>query len=216
VYTIGPRTYRARTNRDISWGNYGRIYMTLMTCYECSKPVSDKATACPHCGAPAKVPSSALLDVPPTPAPTQKRQVSRSIRIAIYAAVIVMSIPLMVLFEPAKKDVSPAGGATIDGDCANDDIQCFGNKGIVAAGVYCAPEVERHAKHSVKWTDGTFETKFSRFRWRNVPRRQITYIGDKAEFQNGFGAFTPVVYECDLDADRKTVLDVRVREGRLR
>ncbi len=71
------------------------------------------------------------------------------------------------------------------------------------------------AKHDVKWTDGTFEMKFSRFRWKNQSAGVITYVGDKAEFQNGFGAFSPVIYECDMASDNKTVLDVRVREGRL-
>lgn len=91
----------------------------------------------------------------------------------------------------------------------------MGDKAVVAAGIYCKAPIERLAKHSVRWTDGTFETKFSRFRWTNKSVGQLTMIGDKAEFQNGFGAFTPVTYECDLGADGKTVLDVRVREGRL-
>ena len=29
--------------------------MPLIFCYECSKEISDKAPACPHCGAPAKI-----------------------------------------------------------------------------------------------------------------------------------------------------------------
>ncbi|WP_293239074.1 hypothetical protein, partial [Paludibacterium sp.] len=92
-------------------------------------------------------------------------------------------------------------------------MSCLGNKGVVGAGVYCAKPIERLARHSVKWTDGTFELKFERFRWRDKSAGTITYIGDKAEFQNGFGAFTPVIYECDLASDNKTVLDVRVEEG---
>jgi len=28
--------------------------MALTSCYECSKEISDKAPACPHCGAPKK------------------------------------------------------------------------------------------------------------------------------------------------------------------
>ncbi|MFL9899258.1 hypothetical protein PQR71_14010 [Paraburkholderia fungorum] len=88
--------------------------------------------------------------------------------------------------------------------CQKDDLSCLGNKGVVGAGVYCQDPIERLAKHSVKWTDGTFEKN-----------GVITYIGDKAEFQNGFEAFTPVTYECDLASDGKTVLDARVSEGRL-
>jgi len=28
--------------------------MALIKCYECEKEISDKAPACPHCGAPVK------------------------------------------------------------------------------------------------------------------------------------------------------------------
>jgi hypothetical protein len=86
---------------------------------------------------------------------------------------------------------------------------------VISAGIYCAHEVEKLAAHSVKWTDGALEPKFSHYRWRDQQKGIITYLGDKAEFQNGFGAFTPVVYECDLADDDRTVLDVRVSEGRV-
>ncbi|MFL9967136.1 hypothetical protein PQR02_40705, partial [Paraburkholderia sediminicola] len=61
----------------------------------------------------------------------------------------------------------------------------------------------------------TFEIKSSRFRWTDKPGGPITYIGDKAEFQNDFGAYTPVIYQCDVAADGKTVLAVRATAGRL-
>lgn len=98
--------------------------------------------------------------------------------------------------------------------CAERDLQCFGDKGIVAAGVRCPRYIEGEAKHSVRWTDRTLETKFSRFRWASQGGGAITFIGDRAEFQNGFGAFTPVIYECDMPSDFEQVLAVRVREGR--
>lgn len=110
---------------------------------------------------------------------------------------------------------APEKPAPTEATCKLDDLQCLGDKGVIAAGVYCQDDIERLATHSVRWTDGTFETKFSRFRWADEKAGVITYIGDKAEFQNGFGAYTPVTYECDLSPDNKTVLDVRAREGRL-
>jgi hypothetical protein len=99
--------------------------------------------------------------------------------------------------------------------CANDDLQCRGNKAVVAAGIYCKAPIERLAKHSVRWTEGTFEIKFSHFQWVDKAASQLTVIGDKVESQNGFGAYSPMIYECDLGSDGKTVLDVRVSEGRL-
>ncbi|MBK1616836.1 hypothetical protein CKO44_25745, partial [Rubrivivax gelatinosus] len=50
-----------------------------------------------------------------------------------------------------------------DADCRKD-LACYAEKGVVAAGVYCKDDVERLAKHSVKWVDGTFEQKFSHYR----------------------------------------------------
>jgi hypothetical protein len=113
--------------------------------------------------------------------------------------------------------VSLLGVTSAFGDpaCKPDDLQCLGDQGIGAATVYCKDPIERLATHDVKWTDGFFEMKFSRFRWASEGNGAITYIGDKAEFQNGFGAYTPVIYECDLARDNKTVLDVRAEEGRL-
>jgi hypothetical protein len=67
----------------------------------------------------------------------------------------------------------------------------------------------------VKWTGGTFEMKFSRFRWTDEPGGPITYIGDKAEFRNDFGVYTPVIYQCDVAGDGQTVLAVRATAGRL-
>jgi hypothetical protein len=187
--------------------------MALLNCYECGKPVSDQATACPHCGAPVKNPVTvASPDALSAPAPKRK---TRPI-VQIFWGAVLLIFSIAYFGDGTKSDASPSANAsTTESKCAEGDLQCLGNKGIVAAGVYCKDEVEKLAKHSVRWTDGTFETKFSHFRWRNKARQQVTYIGNKAEFQNGFGAYTPVVYECDLDEDNKTVLDVRVREGRM-
>lgn len=174
--------------------------MALIKCRECGTEISDKAAACVKCGAP--------VTKPPTKAT------------GAVAALITLGIVCIVsafLWAPGSSSKNrdantekPSAEA-----CKKDDLQCLGDKGIIAASVYCKNPIERLAAHNVRWTDGTFELKFSRFRWADSKAQTITYIGDKAEFQNGFGAYTPVVYECDLAPDNKTVLDVRVSEGRL-
>lgn len=174
--------------------------MSLVKCKECGSEVSDKAAACVKCGAPlAKISASG--------------KAGSGCLTFIVGAVIVGGIAAFIghSSESGKGTEQSAKSEA----CAKDDLQCLGDKGTIGASVYCKGPVERLATHSVKWTDGTFETKFSRFRWADKANGVITYIGDKAEFQNGFGAFTPVIYECDLAADNKQVLDVRVREGRI-
>lgn len=85
----------------------------------------------------------------------------------------------------------------------------------IAAAVRCKDPVERLAKYTARWTDRTFEPKFSHFRWFKESEGIIIYIGDKIEFQNGFGAWQAHVYECDYDPKSEQVLDVRARPGRL-
>lgn len=95
------------------------------------------------------------------------------------------------------------------------DLQWAGGKYVAAASVDCADLIERRALHSVRWTDSILETKVSRFRWFDQARGAITFIGDKVEFQNGFGAFTPMTYECDLNPETDQVLGIRISAGRL-
>ena len=109
-----------------------------------------------------------------------------------------------------------ASGAWAGSDeCAKGDLMCLGSKGVSRAGAYCQDSVERLATYSVRWTDTTFGFKFTRFRWLDKSAGTITYIGDRVEFQNQFGAFAPVIYECDMTPDTKTVLAVRAHPGRL-
>lgn len=180
--------------------------MALVKCHECGKDVSTQAAACPNCGAPPR---------PLPQAATKRENKAKNVVSGIIGIVVIAGFVSMCSTDKKPTPSEPVASAPAKPVCAPDEIQCNGDNGIVAAGVYCKDPVERLAKHSVKWTDGTFETKFSRFRWKEKPGGTLTFIGDKAQFQNGFGAFTNVIYECDLAVDRKTVLDVRVREGRL-
>ena len=85
----------------------------------------------------------------------------------------------------------------------------------VTAMVYCPDEVERLARYGSRWVDGWLEPKFSRYRWKDRTGGIVTYLGDKLELQNGFGAWVPHVYECDIDVWTDNVTEVRARPGRL-
>jgi hypothetical protein len=211
--------------------------MALISCSECNAQISSNAAACIKCGNPltaaSATPAAPARDNPTLRSPHKKS--SKGLKIAGVAIVVIAAI---AIFAP-KENSDPTGqsralqeaansgsGATAapaapvaetppSDACAKDDLQCLGDKGVIAAGIYCKDRIARLAEHDVKWTDGTFDMKFSQFRWADKSAGTITYIGDKAEFQNGFGAYTPVVYECDLAGDGKTVLDARVSEGRL-
>lgn len=164
----------------------------LTQCKHCEKEVSKNAKTCPHCGV-------------STPGVTAKANNT--------GATILLG--LILLLWLASKLIGPDGTAARDSSNCKADLQCWGDKNNASASVYCDDHIERLAKYNARWTDGALGAKFSHFRWLNKERATLTYIGDKIEFQNGFGAYQAHIYECDFDPASNTVLDVRARPGRL-
>ena len=95
------------------------------------------------------------------------------------------------------------------------DIECASTKYFGAAVVACKPGIEAQAKHDVRWNDGMFNPMFTRNAFSTKYPTAIAYIGDKASFQNGFGAYTPVTYICLIDMDTEKLITVSISEGRL-
>jgi len=91
-------------------------------------------------------------------------------------------------------------------------LQCWSEKGMSYAEVYCPDPIERLASYSARWTDGWIEPKFSRIAWIDRDQGHVRYIGDKAEFQNGFGAWKRVTYYCDVDVEGERILNVAIVE----
>lgn len=177
--------------------------MALVKCHECGGDVSSEAAACPKCGAKPKLPK-------PSP---RKFSLIEKIGIGIGAIIFVVWI-----FAPSKndqQDTSATANVANDAACRKD-LQCWGDKNLSAAHVYCKDSIEREAKYSVKWTDeGMFATKFSRFNWLNQNAGTLRYFGDKAQFQNVFGAYQNMIYECDIDPATNAILGVNVTPGHL-
>ena len=78
-----------------------------------------------------------------------------------------------------------------------------------------AIEKEKRSKYQFEWTRGSWSSKFSKFRWKSKPRLTLTYYGDDIKFQNIFGAWENMIYQCDYDPVNKKVLAVQVYPGRL-
>ena len=169
--------------------------MALVKCKECGKEISDKAESCPHCGAPQK-----------------KKSTQYGCGTLIFFGIIVLVLAGM--FSSKDPSTTPSPPEVSDADCKKT-LQCWGDRQSIAAGVRCQGYVEKLAKYSYKWTDGILEPKFSHFRWKNQSTGVVTFIGDKIQFQNGFGAFQNYIYECDFDPSSEQVLHVRARPGRL-
>jgi hypothetical protein len=104
--------------------------------------------------------------------------------------------------------------ANKEADC-RQDLQCWGDKHLIAAGVWCRDSIEKLAKYQAEWTDRWYEQKFSRFRWADRTKGTLGYTGDKVKFQNGFGAWSPMTYSCEFDPLAAKVLKVDASEGRI-
>jgi len=103
----------------------------------------------------------------------------------------------------------------IENEKCKKDLQCWGSKSSFRAISASKKRIENHAKYDFKWTDGWLEPKFSRLKWKNKKKLIITYVGDKIQFQNGFGAYQNHIYEVDFDTLNEKLLGIRVYPGRL-
>lgn len=95
------------------------------------------------------------------------------------------------------------------------DLRCWGEKHIVWAMQASQKTIERYAKYQFEWYDGILGTKYHRFRWKNKSEHSLTYFGDKVKFQNGFGAWQNMIYQCDYDPKTGIAINIKVYPGRL-
>lgn len=95
------------------------------------------------------------------------------------------------------------------------DLNCAGNKFLIAAGVRCDDAIERLAKYKAEWTTKWGEPIFSRFAWANGEKAEIRYFGDQVLFQNGFGAMQRHAYDCVYDFRNESVSSVSAIPGAL-
>jgi len=184
---------------------------------------------CPNCGEPTK--KTAAKETP-TKMPIHKKKVS-PLRAAIgnFIFACFVFLALFSFFDNTGKESNPkptppekertqaeraADRARKTEECKKD-LQCWANRHDSRAIMAAEKMIERMAKHDVRWTDGFMESKFSKLRWANLKdgALTITYIGDKIQFQNGFGAWTNYIYFVDYDTINEKVVDIRLREGRL-
>lgn len=165
--------------------------MALTKCKECKKEVSSSAKTCPHCGV-------------KNPAITAKQQMGGCL------VLIVISLGIGLYFGTGGDD-KPAETPKV---CSNTDTQCNFDKNLVDAVTKCKPLVERSAKYEYEWTDGILDPIFSHSRL-NSKNNQLTFIGDKVKFSNGFNAKTIMTYSCTLDLKSKDVVDFKIAQGKL-
>lgn len=195
--------------------------MALITCTECSKEISTLAPACPQCGAPA--PPAVALPTPPTKE-TPSLFTQRNVKITVF---IIVALWFLIRDKGterklAEREAREAAQQKADeperlrkkAECRKS-LDCWGQEHMVLAIIKCQDPIEKLAKYQFEWTDGWTEPKLHHSQWLNVEKGIVRYTGDKIKLQNGFGARTGCVYECDYDTLTDTALAVRVQPGRL-
>jgi hypothetical protein len=172
------------------------MVMALIKCPTCSHDISPQATTCPSCGGP--------LTVKP-----QGYKLGRGGSILALIGVVFL---IGIFHEDSPK--TPSKPEISDADCKKD-LQCWGDRHSSAASVRCDSMIEKLAKFSFEWTDRWYERKFSKFGWENMDKGTLRFLGDKIKFQNGFGAWQIMTYECVFDPTTKIVLNVRAYPGQV-
>lgn len=167
--------------------------MALTKCKECKKEVSTSAKECPHCG--VKNPGTTFGQ-------------------ALGGAAIVLAIGWGVFHWIGSGDESTTAKTEAPKTCSATDGQCLFKANIVDATVNCKPLVEKASKYDYEWTDGILENIFSRFQL-DSKNNQLTFVGDKVKFTNGFNAKMTMTYACTLDLKTKNVVGFNIAEGKL-
>ncbi|CAH5825241.1 hypothetical protein [Klebsiella pneumoniae] len=172
--------------------------MAMTNCKECKKEVSSKAKVCPHCG--VKEPA---------------RNVGKETAQGCLGLVILVAV-LYFFFGGSDDDKgdAKAKATTQQKECSANDSQCIFDRYIAAAAGPCKQLIEKSAKYDYEWTDGFLELPFSHM--RNDPaNHQMTFIGDKVKFTNGFNAKSTMTYYCTFDYQTKQVVDLKLENGKL-
>lgn len=167
--------------------------MALTKCKECKKEVSSSAKTCPHCG---------VKD----PAIGAKQKLGGCL-------VLIVIFFLIWAFVGKDSDDEEKTAATPK-ECSNTDTQCNFDKYMVDAITKCKPLVERAAKFEFEWTDGMFDPMFSHAKI-NSKKNELTFVGDKVKFANGFNAKSVMTYSCTLDLKTQNVTDFQIQSGKL-
>jgi RNA polymerase subunit RPABC4/transcription elongation factor Spt4 len=177
--------------------------MAQVKCKECKTKFLSTETKCPECGG--------------------EKSTSGGLSSVEMVMVVLMAFGCIAAKEHwnagheqrvAEEAAQEAAKAAEEVAACKTNLQCWGDKFGVASDIACGPAVERLAKYSFRWTTGTLDTKFPSFKWLDRPSGYLTYIGDRVEFQNGFGAYQNMIYTCDYDPIGKRVINVSVKPGR--
>jgi hypothetical protein len=177
----------------------------ITPCRHCGAPVSPDATTCPKCGVESPGQTTWLRVLAAVSAP------------GFLATAAVLYLIARCSADPpqptaAERAAREQARAAADATCRTS-ATCWGERHMFEASVACRQLAARHGKHAVRWPDVGLIATFAPMEWA-AGQNTIFYIG-QAEFQNGFGAWTPYVVRCEVDIRTDDALQVNLTQGRL-
>lgn len=89
----------------------------------------------------------------------------------------------------------------------NNDALCYASKHKNSE-YECEQSVEKSAQYDFKWTDTIRAQRFGYYRWYDKDKKYVLLAGDKAQAQNGFGAYKNITYQCVFNANTGEVISV--------
>lgn len=168
--------------------------MAMTKCKECKKEVSSSAKTCPHCG---------IKD----PGVTAKQTLSG------FFVLLALGTGLYFYFGGDDSTAKESQSAEAK-QCSSDDSECLFSKYWPEVAPKCRKLVENASKFEHEWTDGMLTPMFSHFR-NAAPTKQMTFIGDKVKFTNGFNAKTTMTYSCTYDLKKKSIVGFDIKSGKI-
>lgn len=99
--------------------------------------------------------------------------------------------------------------------CSIPGANCSLNGAWQYAESVCPKLVERMAKYGFQWVEGLTVFKIEPRHEKTEKSHLVKFFGDKVKFQNGFGAWSNMVYVCTFDLSQRKIVDVNVFKGRL-
>lgn len=175
--------------------------MNLVKCKSCGQEVANTADQCPNCG--TKYPGAGPKEI------IMALTFIGAVGWGIIALLSDGSPPEQTVTTPTKTPEQIAE----DTKACRADIDCWAKRNRPEATVQCDGPVEQQAAFSYEWTNSFVDPKFPQYRWLDKEHGWVTYQGAQIKFQNQYGAWINVVYECDYNTINKMVLDIRVQQG---
>ncbi len=131
--------------------------------------------------------------------------------------VLIVATPTIFKYLPAPKNTNTTKAVAAVTDyrtACGTDGSCYLNNGDfkVYMTVNCSAAIERMAKYDFDWV--TWDDWFPKVVWADAEHTILKFSGDSIKLQNGFGAFIPHSYSCQVRTRDASVVSVELEAGR--